>query len=898
MQRQSPLSLLSAFFGCTLFLASHAMGEPASPPAPAVQDVIIVYKTHFDIGYTDLATNVLERYRTTMIDQALKVADESRTLPPEQQFVWTLPGWPMKKILDDWPGQTPERRGSIMRAFGEGRFALHALPFTTHTELLEAEDLVRGLGFSSAISRANKKPLPRDAKMTDVPSHSWILPTLLKHAGVDFLHLGCNPASRSPEVPRLFWWEGPDGSRVLTFYSAGDYGTGILPPPGWPHKTWLAMMMTGDNHGPPTPEEVRGILQQAKDKLPGAKARVGHLSDFYDAIVAEKPELPVVRGDMPDTWIHGPMSDPAGAKLARNIRPSIASTELLGTELRVWGVMAPDPRAPVADAYEQSLLYGEHTWGGAFWWIYGKYVLKYGDEWVQERAKGQFKRIESSWEEHSAYISRAAGIIEPVQQADLAMLARGVSVTGPRIVVFNPLPWSRSGIATARVPLKQAAVVDPSTGKEIPCETSSDGTVRFLAADVPPSGYRTYTLREGTVPAPAPAPQSNLLENAFFKITLDPEHGTIRSLIEKRSGREWVDPAAPQAPGQYLHETFDTSQVQSFVKAYVKINAEWGTNELGKPTMPSLSNAPYRASSPSGFQLRWERTPASLTAVMEAPAGAAVPYPVTTRITLHEDAPWIDLEMTLQGKPFTSLPEAGWICLPFKISQPTFHLARLGGIVDPSKDIVPGCNFHTFALNGGMTVTDSAGAGIGLCGLDSPLVSLGEPGCWKYSRAFAPRASRVYVNLFNNQWSTNFRLWNSGTWSARVRLWAVEGREDEKSLITPAEEARTPMLASYADGAAGQMTPTKTGLQLSTRGVKVTAFGPNPDGEGLVLRLWELAGHAGVCDVRLPAGMIPRTIQPADLRGRPIGKPIPVDNGKFRAPIHRYAPASFLLKGP
>ena len=73
-------------------------------------------------------------------------------------------------------------------------------------------------------------PPARDAKLTDVPSHSRVLPTVLKNAGVDFLHLGCNPGSASPQVPTLFWWQGPDGSRLLTFYRAEYYGSGILPP--------------------------------------------------------------------------------------------------------------------------------------------------------------------------------------------------------------------------------------------------------------------------------------------------------------------------------------------------------------------------------------------------------------------------------------------------------------------------------------------------------------------------------------------------------------------------------------------------------------------------------------------------------------------------------------------
>jgi hypothetical protein len=59
---------------------------------PPLREVVIVFKTHFDIGYTDLAVNVVQKYRTTMIDSALEVVDQNRDLPRAQQFVWTIPG--------------------------------------------------------------------------------------------------------------------------------------------------------------------------------------------------------------------------------------------------------------------------------------------------------------------------------------------------------------------------------------------------------------------------------------------------------------------------------------------------------------------------------------------------------------------------------------------------------------------------------------------------------------------------------------------------------------------------------------------------------------------------------------------------------------------------------------
>ncbi len=87
---------------------------------------------------------------------------------------------------------------------------------------------------------------------------------------------------------------------------------------------------------------------------------------------------------------------------------------------------------------------------------------------------------------------------------------------------------------------------------------------------------------------------------------------------------------------------------------------------------------------------------------------------------------------------------------------------------------------------------------MGLCPLDSPLVSLGEPGSWKCSKEFTPRKSRVFINLFNDQWSPNFRQWNAGTWTPRIRVWSGAGNDTGKNLGMPSAEARFPLMAAIA----------------------------------------------------------------------------------------------------
>jgi hypothetical protein len=731
--------------------------------------------------------------------------------------------------------------------------------------------------------------------MTDVPEHTWALATILHHAGVEFLHIGCNGMSAPLDIPPLSWWEGPDGSRTLLMYSR-NYGTGLVPEKGWPYRTWLALLHTGDNHGPPRPEEVRKVLDDAARALPGVKVRIGRLSDFADAIRAEQPDLPVIRGDAPDTWIHGPMSDPEGAAIARTTRPLIAAAEALNTQLRARGVDVPDASATMASAYEQSLLYGEHTWGGSIGWIQNR--LSFGAEFQKDRAAGRFRRIEESWDEHSNYIKTARALVTPLLTRDLQALASAVHISGKRIVVYNPLPWVRDGLVSASWDGAAPAGVRPADGGDVQPVERSGALVRFVARGVPPMGYRAFVPVDSAPDAqPLAAEVSrHMIEGPFFRVALDPSRGAVSSLIDKRDGRELADDAGAYRLGQYLYERFDADQVQAYCKAYNRPGQKLHP-DFFKPGQPPASDVPYRAASPADFTLRLEPSPVSVAAVMESRATAELPA-VTTRVVIYRDLPYADLEITLHDKPLEPWPEAGWLCLPFRVTEPRFRLGRLGSIIDPTRDLLPSSNRHIFGLNTGATLADASGSGVGLCPLDGPLVSLHTPGCWKFSSDFMPKAPVVFVNLFNNQWDTNFRLWNAGTWTARVRLWSVAREDDASSLITPSLEARYPLLAASAEGEAGSLPPRERGVELSRKGVLITAFGPNPDGAGTILRLWELAGQGSSCRVLLPGGMGAASIQPVNLRGCAEGPATTAQDGSLSVEMKPFAPISLVIGTP
>lgn len=872
---------------------------------PGVENVIVVYKTHFDIGYSETVQQVLHDYRTSMCDKVLDAIDKNSSQPKDKQFVWTISGWPMKQIL--WEGQSPERKIKIEQAIRDGNLAIHAFPFTMHTETSDPEDLVRGLNISSTLARKYGQPLSTSAKMSDVPGHSWIIPTLFTHAGIKFYHMGGPVVNKELGLPPFFWWEGPDGSRLLTLYNNG-YGSSQLPPANWPYKTWVYINMTGDNQGPPDPETVAKDLDFYKSL--GIKAKVGKMDDFAEMILHEDlSKLPVVRSDIGDVWIHGTMSMPEATKLAGNIRPSIGGLDELSTLESIWGIYRPDLRKITADAYENSILYSEHTWGLA-----NQHYLKvpYGKDWQDLWERGlppQYRLMEESWRDKADYISNVQKLISNPYRDAVASLADNVNFDGNRIVVYNPLPWKRDGeidLDTRLIFGNDFVSLKPvdggpaiSVSHEYSAIEDKAPMSRFVVKDIPAMGYRTYIASNVNVDKPELISNkgSGVIESPFFKATIDAKHGRITSMVDKRTGKELVDVNAPQGFGQYFYERFGYKQLSDWIDN--SLYPQYQAHRFAFVAYDMPQDVVYSSALPENMDLTVEKSSIDVKAVMTGTIpGPGQPQKISFSLTLSGINPTADLEVSWQKQPDT-WPEAAWISLPFKCDNPKFRLGRLGADVDPVKDMkTDNANYHLWWVNNGVAVYNgNSGAGVGICSPDAPLVSLGEPGEYKFDKRYEPTKPYLYLNLYNNHWRTNFPAWigNGQRMSARVRIWTFDKFTTESSLYTPAMETRVPLQVACSRVKNGKLPVTQQGISLSRKGVALTAFGPNPDGEGIILRLWEQGGVTGKFDVTLPLGSKFRNAQPVTLRGEKIGEPILINEGKLNFDLNAYAPISFIL---
>ncbi|MBR3576496.1 MAG: hypothetical protein IKL42_03725, partial [Clostridia bacterium] len=279
--------------------------------------IITVFKTHVDIGFTDLPQKVLEKYSTKMLVDAVTTCEQTADNIKEERFVWTLPAYPLYRAFC-YASEDIKKR--CEKLIANDQLKWHALPFTLRSEFFSKDELQNALSYSKKLAERFNKPMPIAAKMTDVPGHTQAIVDVLCENGIKFLHLGCNPASTTPDVPVLFWWESKNKNRILVYYNK-DYGSSILPPEGWNYPVHLALIQTGDNCGVQSYTVIDELKHQALEAYPDAKFTTGTLDDFASEILkCDLSDLPVICGELGDSWIHALGAFPESTAKIRQAR--------------------------------------------------------------------------------------------------------------------------------------------------------------------------------------------------------------------------------------------------------------------------------------------------------------------------------------------------------------------------------------------------------------------------------------------------------------------------------------------------------------------------------------------------------------------------------------------------
>lgn len=334
-------------FACKGGLTAHALTGVRNLPAVEVKRVLVMFKCHLDVGYTNTQTNVTRQYFNSYYPEAMRIAAAMREAGNDR-YVWTTGSWLLYEYLEQ---ATSEQRKHMDNAIIAGDIAWHALPFNWQTEMLDRSMIEGSLGLAKSLD-ARFGRITRGAKMTDVPGHSRGLIGPLADAGVKFLDIGVNPTSTGPNVPEVFLWKNPEGDSLIMMYHQNDYG-GVVQIPG--SDLAIAVMVRGDNSGNFSIEEVNKIYLDLRKRFPNANVVAADLNEIALLIDHYRGNLPVLNQEIGDTWIYGVPSDPV--KVARY--REVARLRQRWIQERRFGIGDPTD----LKLLRSLLLAPEHTWG-------------------------------------------------------------------------------------------------------------------------------------------------------------------------------------------------------------------------------------------------------------------------------------------------------------------------------------------------------------------------------------------------------------------------------------------------------------------------------------------------------------------------------------------------------
>ncbi|MHC5268336.1 DUF5054 domain-containing protein [Enterococcus sp. LJL98] len=686
----------------------------------------VVYKTHLDIGFTDLAAKVEEQYLDDFIPKALDLGEK---IP--DKFTWTTGSWLIAFYLNH-SDVTAENKERMRRAIEKGTIRWHGLPFTIHTELMDGE-LMR---YATSISKGLDKEFEKKtiaSKMTDIPGHTISMVPYLAEAGIEYMHIGVNASSALPKVPAMFRWKATDGSEVIVHYAV-DYGE-VFEREDWSDALYFAH--SHDNMGPPSSvQEVEALFVRLEKEYPDYEVIPSSLDAFAKGILKYKETLPVIEEEIADSWIHGIAADPK----------KIAEYNSLLRLRNKWlkeGKITRD-----SDAYKglsaQLLFVAEHTWGAngnVYLPEYRHYLL---DEFEEARKRDlvtfNHDRTTMDFADLMAYVStdinweskadsRRYSIYEESWQEQRDYLYKGI----------DALPTDLQVEARAFLAGEKEIPVVKAEGKIMPGTRYEFGEIVF--------GFSTTGA------------MNQLIIDGF-------------DLIEE--GKEF---------GGLSYERFDFSNYSKFFSQYSRLTrwtTSWALGDFGRRGIEAYPQIRHEILKPFIVDSRMNvngdviQVAIDVAYLEDEVKNWGVPKKNTLVYTMDLAQHSIDFAYKWEDKQANRMPEGYWLETSIKVANPTrWVIHKMNRPVSPLNVLENGNrNMHVLSEEG-MTYTGYEGC-FNLTTIDTPLISLGRRALLTFDNQIPNLNDGLFINLFNNVWGTNFAAWYEGDMTARVTFkWAT-----------------------------------------------------------------------------------------------------------------------------
>ncbi len=844
--------------------------------------VKIVPHEHLDIGFTDYREKVAEL-------QAQSIDGVIDLLPHHPEFRWTMDGsWVAQQYLSS---RSPERAEQFFSAIRAGQIILPPQFANQHTGVASLEGLTRSLYYSHNLAKREKLPVGA-ANITDVPSYSWSYASILHDADIHYFAA----ASNSWRAPLMlqgrwnekspFYWEGPDGGKVLMWYSraylqlASLFGT---PPTVEAVHDSLPVFLQAYSRVQYHSNSVilfgsqleNTTLDRGQVTLPANWAKLYayprlQFSTFKAAMSGIESDfkgtIPTYRGDFGPYWEDGFTSDAHATAMHRGNQQRTLTAEVMSTIPSLLNRELRPQRGLLADAWLNENLFDEHTWTSVA---------------ATTTPEGAENRLQSK--EKQTQTKRAKDDLTYTIQRSFAQIESFLAPRDPSLLIVNSLPWHRSGWLETDLP-EGKEIVDQQTrnpvlqetlrrerGTALPGFGGATDLVRYFADDIPAVGLKLLSVvdkRNGSQTAPAEKPKSNTLENRFYRVVLDAETGSIRSVWDKELQREVVDGMSPYRFGSYVYVTGADDMPNNSLYRY-------GAG-LPRPQLQVHAAA-------SGHVVNISHAVDGERATLESSAPNTPS--IRTEILLPFDAKRIDIDISLTKQP-TLRREAAYIAFPFRRTQPSFAYDSQNGWIDPRKDELAGGSREWYATQRWAAVHDSQGSDA-VISVDAPIIAFGDivRGAWPTD--FSPKSSTIFSWLMSNYWSTNFIASQGG--KDRFRYSIVSDAQFHPAKLTRIGwEQMTPL---ESDSVAASPSPTTTlpesFLTLDNENIAITTWKRAESGDGSILRLVNLSEKDQALTLRTPQLQL-RSVERCSLL-EDCTDPVSAHEGSVHLLIHPFA---------
>lgn len=736
--------------------------------------VYLIQHTHTDIGYTRPQTEILKEH-LRYIDYAIEYCELTENLPDDAKFRWTCEAsWTVKEYLNNRPEEQIEK---LKKYINNGQIEITGM-FFNMSEIVDENSLKT---FLQPLSLFKENGIPvHTAMQNDVNGMAWCFADYFPDLGVKYLWMGHHGhrALIPFDKPTLFRWESPSGKEMFAF-RADHYHTGNfmhvekddpssftprlfkylenLKEKAYPFDA-IAIQYSGywTDNSPPSFITSK-LVEEWNRKYAYPKLKNALAYEFMDYVTAlHSEDIETHRVAYPDWWTDGFGSAARETAASRKSHADMVTIESMLSMVTIKGKeIPPHISDQISHIHENLLFYDEHTFGAA-----------------ESLHDPLAENSQTQWSQKSSFVW------EGLKSAQLLYETAGGLLQGdlkrgkhPTITFFNPNGQRRSNLVTTYIdfeviPKDKVFTITDANGNNLKVQQlHSRQEGRFyaiFAENIPPMGYKTFEIiiEDEELPTPQQAAIiDNMIENRFYRLTLNPVTGGIQSLIDKELNLEIVDKDSPWEMGAFIYEKLGNRHQME--KYRTDTYERTGLSEVA--ISPGIDGDIYQSIHIQG----------------KAP-GVEDDYGIRIEVKLFNHEKRIELSYAMKRLPELD-PTAIYVAFPFKLDDSRLAFDVQGGVVYPGENQLEGTasDWNT-VQNFAAARNDRAQLIVGSDVV--PLMQLGNllDGPFQYKKEY--EKPHLFSWVMNNYWVTNFRASQEGEFRWNYCITSTEDLSNTAAL--------------------------------------------------------------------------------------------------------------------